>query len=215
MTLVRFIGDVHGKFTRYKRTIRSVDRSIQVGDMGVGFKRYDPYTDSIVNTENPPYDTMVESNARFIRGNHDNPEECKKHSQWIKDGHTETIGDHKVMFIGGAWSIDYEYRTPGISWWEDEQCSQAYLNFLIGEYETYRPDVMVTHDCPTQISNTLHLDAHKPRITTRTDQALQAMFEIHQPKIHLYGHWHQDRDQVINGTRFICLGELSYIDLEL
>lgn len=41
------------------------------------------------------------------------------------------------------------------------------------------------------------------------------MFEMHQPRIWLFGHWHFDFDGVIDGTRFICLGELSYRDLDV
>ena len=42
---MRFIGDVHGKFTQYKRLIADVPASIQVGDMGVGFRRISGYRD--------------------------------------------------------------------------------------------------------------------------------------------------------------------------
>lgn len=37
---MRFIGDVHGKFKSYKTLIKDIPMSIQVGDMGVGFKKY-------------------------------------------------------------------------------------------------------------------------------------------------------------------------------
>jgi len=64
-----FIGDVHGKYQQYKKLIRSSPSTIQVGDMGIGFRRW-PHGEFQTN---PPYDLMVETNARFIRGNHDNP----------------------------------------------------------------------------------------------------------------------------------------------
>ena len=97
--MIRFFGDVHGKFGRYKNLLDSCPYpSIQVGDMGVGFLRW-PHGDP---SPNPPYDRMVAGGHRFIRGNHDSPKVCAKHSQCIPDG---TIEDD-VMFIGGALSID-------------------------------------------------------------------------------------------------------------
>ena len=42
---MRFIGDVHGKYGQYKKLIAEVDSSIQVGDMGVGFRRLGGWRD--------------------------------------------------------------------------------------------------------------------------------------------------------------------------
>jgi len=65
--VIRFIGDVHGKYRPYKRAIAGVPRSIQVGDMGVGFRRTSParYGDP---SANPPHYAMARGDHRFIRG---------------------------------------------------------------------------------------------------------------------------------------------------
>src|SRR5215475_1197882 len=105
-----FIGDVHGKFEPYKRLIKDRRDTIQVGDMGVGFQGW--RNGELVYLTNPPYDRMVEGNHRFIRGNHDNPGVCRQQRQWIADGAVE--GD--MMFVGGAFSIDREWRTEGLDW---------------------------------------------------------------------------------------------------
>lgn len=39
------------------------------------------------------------------------------------------------------------------------------------------------------------------------------MLEIHRPKVWVFGHYHIDKDFELNGTRFICLNELSTIDV--
>jgi len=31
----------------------------------------------------------------------------------------------------------------------------------------------------------------------------------------IFGHWHSNADEVIDGTRFICLNELSYCDIDV
>jgi predicted phosphodiesterase len=193
-----FIGDVHGLYTQYKRIIREHTNTIQVGDMGVGFRRLNGS-----HRENPPYDLMLKKNARFIRGNHDNPEVCRKHSQWIHDGSVED----DMMFVGGAFSIDREYRTKEYSWWEDEELSLSQLVFIHDAYVTIEPACMVTHDCPVTVIK--HMHSHHLFDNSRTQQALEAMWQKHKPKVWVFGHHHKSFDQVIDGTRFVCLDELE------
>ena len=201
---MRFIGDVHGKWDRYKRILKnSPCPTIQVGDMGVGFRDWHGEMRS-----NAPYDLMKEGKHRFIRGNHDNPGVCRNHSQWIADGHIE----NGMMFIGGAFSIDWQYRLEGMSWWRDEELSITELNELLGKYEKEKPEVMVTHDCPETIAALMSPQYHC-EFPSRTRQALNGMLEIHRPKVWLFGHWHRSFDGTVNGTRFLCLNELEVMDV--
>lgn len=207
--IIRFIGDVHGKYRPYRELIRGVPRSIQVGDMGVGFLKWPHGTPSL----NPPYDAMREGDHRFIRGNHDNPGACKRHTQYIPDGTVE----NDMMFIGGAVSIDKAYRIEGYSYWSDEELSLAELNQMVDIYATVRPRIMVTHECPEEVSKVLCERAGwaKFEIGSRTRQAFQSMFETHKPELWIHGHWHLSMDHVVDGTRFICLAELEYKDIDV
>jgi hypothetical protein len=108
VSIIRFIGDVHGRFGQYRRMLKgSPHPTIQVGDMGVGFRRW-PHGEA---DQNPPYDVMAGGGHRFIRGNHDNPGVCARDTQHVPDGTIEG----NVMFVGGALSIDKEYRHEGFS----------------------------------------------------------------------------------------------------
>ncbi len=191
---MRYIGDVHGNrndnMTKYVALTKEVDASIQVGDFGAGF------------TPLPQLDI----NNRFIRGNHDDPAICAASPNWIPDGTSE--GD--TFFVGGAYSIDKDDRTIGIDWWEDEEISWGRLNEIIDDYARIKPRGMVTHDCPRSIAHSLwkHI-----LISSRTANALEAMLNIHQPEIWIFGHYHSSVRETINGTKFICLAELEYIDL--
>jgi hypothetical protein len=219
----RIVGDIHGKVMDYKfyslgigRTRSgkeiSVDRSIQLGDFGMGFAK-SPYWNENMQQwfeDNPGH--------RFIRGNHDDPAVCKTMPGYIPDGRVE---GHS-MFIGGAWSIDHAWRTAGVNWWEDEECSIEQFNQLIDTYTIVRPRVMFTHDCPTeaaielfQKSGLLFGGAGAKLENTRTASALQAMYEIHQPDFWFFGHWHHTVDMKLGNTRFHCLGELDYIDFDI
>ena len=193
--MYHFIGDIHGNtkiVTKYGYRYRQ-DNVIQIGDFGVGF-----------GTEKWPHLPM---NCRFIRGNHDNPNVCKKSPHWINDGHVEvTAKNNKIMFVGGANSIDVGMRTVGIDWWEDEELSYSELNNMINNYEEEKPDVMITHDGPFMIMREMFsVSAHKPVNKNRTSDAFEAMIQIHQPKLWVFGHWHQNKTFDFKDTQFRCV----------
>lgn len=209
---MRAVGDVHGYKYELSLVLNNIPDDItsvvQVGDMGVGFQQGDFWHESLE-------EMLQKVNGRFIRGNHDNPEQCREMKTWIKDGTIE----NDVMFIGGAWSIDYQWRTKGIDLWDDEELSYQELNQMIEIYDYVRPKVMVTHDCPLSVSNKLFIEKGKSlsgtQYKTKTGSAFEEMFKIHKPDLWIFGHWHSDADEVIDGTRFICLSELSYADIDL
>lgn len=209
--IIRIIGDIHGKKYDYEMISTqngSFDKSIQVGDMGVGFGQSDYWHESL-NTH------MKNNNAFFIRGNHDNPSTCREMDNWIIDG---TVQDD-IMFIGGAWSIDHQWRTEGVDWWADEELSQEELNRVIDVYCTVKPKIVISHDTPLEASYEMFIKSGRSfngyeQIETRTGRALQTMFEFHQPKFHFFGHWHDTRLMEIKSTTFICLGECDYADFD-
>jgi len=216
MTLTRIIGDIHGMINDYKGySINSfVGPIIQLGDFGVGFGQSDYWHESI-----DTYNTL--HTARFIRGNHDNPSQCKKMKSWIPDG---TV-DSDVMFIGGAWSIDNPVAPPGwyrrtaeVDWWYDEECSDEQFEKFYNTYVTVKPRVMITHDCPHTIAGEMFWNSgflQGPRYSTRTGNFLQRLFAAHQPDEWYFGHWHKTMQYKSGRTMFQCVGELDYVDVEL
>jgi len=206
----RFIGDIHGKWESYlsNHIMYNCEKSVQIGDFGVGFNSIHQHTDMIKFQHQHP-------SHRFIRGNHDDPAKCiSLMPGYITDGFIED----NVMYIGGAWSIDRHHRTEGVNWWADEELSYSQFNQLIEIYEFMTPDIMVTHDCPSSFSKHHLVDAgrglgtvHYPSIT---GEAFEAMLTIHQPKIWIFGHWHVDLVLKVGDTTFICLDELSYLDVD-
>lgn len=209
MTKIRFIGDVHGKWNRYKKIIQDCPRSIQVGDFGIGF--YNPHTESY---SRPPHDAMAKGDHKFIRGNHDNPTHCRTHPFWISDG--EVIDD-SIFCVGGALSIDKHLRTEGLDWWEREELTYSEFLILTEVYETVKPSVVVTHECPEEVVNHVLRQKNKVKydISSITRQFFDDLLHIHKPDLWVHGHWHFDHHTLIDGVEFIGLGELSYLDLEV
>lgn len=198
MNNFRAIGDVHTMFGEYLHICdESPYPTIQVGDFGIGF------------APNPVPEDKLDQ-WRFIRGNHDNPWTCQYQKNYIQDGHIE----NGMMFIGGAESIDKASRTEGVNWWREEELSYSDFSKLIKVYEAVKPKVMITHDAPETLFQTMFKEKNR-RIygnVTVTRTALEEMFQIHQPKLWICGHYHMTYHKVINDTRFIVLDINQYID---
>lgn len=194
---VTIIGDVHGKYKRYHEIIREKDRhpyTIQLGDFGFNYetlKNVDP------------------KNHVFIGGNHDNYDIIDSCPNYLGDfGYTVNFNKLDFFYYRGAWSIDRIYRTIGIDWWEQEQIGLE--SFLKAKelYAQIKPDVMLSHDCPESIISYL-LPPNSKIYQNNTSWALQSLFEIHQPKVWIFGHYHISWNKIINNTEFRCLNELE------
>lgn len=205
MTII--LGDIHGNLGKLSGVMSSVnDQVLCVGDVGIGFRG--------VGNEPDFSDRFF-----FIRGNHDNPYFCKKHSQFV--------GDYglwnNIFVLGGARSVDKEWRTENINWWRDEELSYAECQLALEAYDSLRPDIIVSHDAPFSIQPELRLAAiaKNPSVAIfgdpkpyPTSMILDAMLEVHRPRIHIFGHWHCSFRKDVEGTRFICLDIFETLDLE-
>lgn len=206
------IGDVHGKTDTYQKIVRRLppgQRSIQIGDMGIGFKG--------VGLHEMPQD------HKWFRGNHDNPTKCRENANYLGDyGY---LPEDKLFWLAGAFSIDRAYRIEGVSWWNDEELSIEELGKAVNLYEEMKPEYVLTHECPSEAAIFMlqsligeYFDAKKDCTNSRTAQALQLMYEIHQPKEWVFGHYHVDKTFHLkqdSRTKFTCVAELSQYVLEL
>lgn len=218
------VGDVHGKTVALEQIVQSASGKLvfQIGDMGLGFS-------GVTLSEEYSHDRF-----RFIRGNHDSPRACKDHPNYA--GEFGYLFEQELFFLGGAWSIDQAYRVEGVSWWRDEEQSIEALNAALNLYLDVKPRFVVTHEAPScaaynTISNVIFPPTPKNLITvphdekyreykkavgfadTRTSQALQQMFESHEPELWVFGHYHVNREFQIGHTKFRCLAELSMMEI--
>jgi predicted phosphodiesterase len=207
---IRVISDVHGKKWDYCKIAKEVDFTVQLGDLDFN------------------YDWLYAldaDNHKVIAGNHDNyakmtPEDEKFMYQtphFLGDFGTYTLGGVEFFFVRGGRSIDEEYRTLGIDYWPEEQLNYHQSYLAIDKYRQIKPRIMITHECPTSIIDYVSKGTTwkgQPIRPSHTANLLQTLFELHQPEIFIFGHHHRHFDMVINKTRFICLPELGYFDLE-
>lgn len=202
-----FIGDVHGYFEEYFNHLKvfGSQKSIQLGDFGFGFGKNIPGS--------------WDMNHRFIRGNHDDPAACNAHPNHLGN---YGVTEDGIFFVGGGYSIDatwrksvqHEYSYP--IWWEDEEIAESEFEKILKLYETTKPKIVVSHDCPSEIRVTLPTIKNSSSFRNRTsDGLLSAMFKVHSPELWVFGHYHESFDLLsIEGTRFVCLKELEVFEYE-
>ena len=201
--MLRVIGDIHGNYKKYGQLISLARQSICVGDMGFDYK---------------PLNQFDPTNHKIIGGNHDNYD--------IIDMVPHNLGDYGVFesiigpifFIRGAWSIDRAYRTAGVDWWEAEQLSYYQLQSAIKAYRASQAPIIITHEAPLslvphvtnpEIARSFGYDDIVP---TRTNLALDTIYQTKPPKLWVFGHYHTNR--VIQGNCMaICVGETRAIDI--
>ena len=202
------IGDIHARFNYYLDLVRNADTpTIQVGDFGLGFG-------NVTANDEPK---QIPGDNWFIRGNHDNPEVCRKHPNYLGDYGYKKEWD--LFYCGGADSIDKQQRLIGYDWWPDEELDyQTLNNQVLPLFEATRPRLVVTHTCPTKVLmkvlNGVDNGWGRPK-PQRTERALQAMFEVYQPTLWVFGHFHRAFDTRMDGTRFVCLNTYQVMEVEM
>lgn len=192
------IGDVHQKIYSYYAAIkRHGGRSIQVGDFGFGeyHKWHLEHLDSNLH--------------KIVFGNHED-------YNYLYHPHSLSNfsydAQESLMTIRGAFSIDAWKRIEGIDLFaQQEQLSYMEMRRAVALAEEQKPRIIISHDCPEEVrASFFGIDPKiNPRDKSITTQGLQGLFEIHQPDLWVFGHYHKSKDEIVNGTRFICLAELE------
>lgn len=222
--MLRVIGDVHGNGLVYKNIAKKANEqgfaTLQLGDMG--FER--------------TYNAILEDKEfdlnqnKFFRGNHDcyDYENYDKYPEKFAQfnlgefGNTQ-LGGVPFYFVRGAFSIDFQNRTPGVNYFYNEELPHKMFQALIDQYAAVKPSIMITHECPDFLGKGTPLKTDwilkefgfdPLTFNTRTGLLLQHLYEIHQPDLWVFGHYHKKWEQVAGPTRFICVPELDSVDIE-
>lgn len=187
MPNVTLIGDIHG--TINKKDLM-VPNSIQLGDLDLfGYDQW--------SFDQPRY---------FIDGNHDNfpllntnsdnLQEINNNLFYIPRGYI----NGKVLFIGGAFSIDHRIRTIGFDLHLEECLTKLQFDKIINKQ--YEIEVVIAHDFPFFV--------YKKRLSLLMGnmshaQGLEIIFSKFRPKLWINGHHHVYQEDVIEGCKFITV----------
>jgi hypothetical protein len=222
--MLRVIGDVHAQVDRenlvargarpYAEIIADAEWSIQIGDMGDG-ESYD-YLRAHVDA----------GRHRFFPGNHDHYDQLPPHC--LGDSGAVSWGAVDFFFIRGAASIDRErlkqlgHKLGRTLWFEQEELTDEQMAAAEEAYLVSRPKIVLSHDAPAEMArfawqNAALYRAPDPAASfapSRTNDFLTRLWNQHPPELWIFGHHHHDWQYRDGPTRFECVGELSYVDID-
>ena len=210
------IGDLHQKHQEYLHLISKMDYSVQIGDFGFN------------------YDVLKEVDStkhKFFFANHDNynlfiETQCGPN---LSNAVGHNLGNYgqvshggvEFFFIRGGHSIDKKYRKEWIDWFPCEELDTTHQRDCLEEYSRVLPEIVLTHEPPLVAKNALFTNTsliesfgYLPTWASNTQKFLNELWKIHQPKLWIFGHMHQNREVKIEQTFFLCLAELAYAEIK-
>jgi len=113
----------------------------------------------------------------------------------------------KVMFMGGAESVDKASRTIGIDWFPDEVISHADVMGLDYEGDV---DIVVSHTCPREFDLEM-VDKHEMYIRDCSRMALSYVLHKYMPKLWYFGHWHIHKKGNYKGCEWTAMSCMQNI----
>jgi hypothetical protein len=229
-TTVALAGDWHGNINWVQKAIpfarRSGIRTIyQVGDLGFWGER--PGTGFRATLEF--WLTQADINLVVTPGNHEDwvaldklfaedpgqPLRLEPHVWVLPRGYRWSHGSRSFVSLGGAPSIDLEYRTPLKSWWPSEAITDADVDTVVAGGHA---EIMLVHDAPSagteavrnirETSDTQGLWSVKALAYAddgmhKLDRAVTGV----QPRLLVHGHFHvQDSIVLESGLRVVSMG---------
>ena len=208
-------GDFHGRFEELYGRLEKIQEKqsavIILGDSG--FNYYLNKTDKKLKTKVSEYGFKI----YCVRGNHEErpenvPGMIEVYDEDVKgvvymepdfpliryflDGGEYEIEGYSVLTIGGAYSVDKDYRLlRGWKWFYDEQLHKeerkAIFDFVKGKHY----DLVLTHTCPESLQP---VDLFLPMIDqSKVDKTMEIYLEAVKDHIDwnvwLFGHFHASR----------------------
>jgi len=125
---------------------------------------------------------------------------------YMPRGSIYTLPDGRnIMFMGGAFSIDKEYRRIGIDWFPEETITQKDLMGL----PDVKVDVLISHTCSKELLPEM-LRVNPWKTTDPSNDALSEVWKQYKPDLWYFGHWHQYKTGTLETTRWYCLGATGF-----
>lgn len=228
-------GDWHAGATHAKRTIEraaelGIERICQVGDFGY-WPRFDEGRAFLESTAAHAVEHGV--SIWFCDGNHEDHDELPHQSAadplelapsvyWVPRGTVVEWNQRRLLFFGGAVSIDQDSRISGWTWFANEIPSngQWARAAAVGNV-----DVVIAHDTvpdmPVKGLPPLSIPWSARKRAAEHRRRLRTLCRDLEPSWWFHGHFHQRSSAVFWGTRFESLGhdrgdfEASYVVFDL
>ena len=214
---IGILGDAHGDLDHVLRvssamSARDIRTLLVLGDFG--FIWPGSNWDNVVSKLSKRLLARNQS-LFFVDGNHENFRRLYRFPigpdglRWIRPniahvprGYRTRLASGRTMAaLGGATSIDVEYRRDGISWWPQESITEAELD-AVGEEPA---ELLVGHDAPLNLPALDRWLAHTADewSSSGRDYAIAGRRMFHRgflqvrPALYVGGHYHHHTDETI------------------
>lgn len=230
--MIYFTGDIHGspyklqKFCK-KKNLTKEDIIVILGDVGANY--YENIKDDFVKQQLNDLGVTV----FCIHGNHEQrPERLPTYKEklwnsgtvyyeeefpkllFAKDGEIFTLNGLKYLVIGGAYSVDKDYRIMrGFKWFSNEQPNDKTKKRVEEQLRENRVDVILSHTCPHKYEpHEMFLPGlDQSKIDKSTELWLDTIEDKFGYSAWLCGHWHTDKH--IDKIHFLYNSFMSEPDL--
>jgi len=213
MQKVLITGDIHMEFGRLNDLLnkKTADLVICCGDFG-----YWPN----ISWGAPLTNIKLQGTQKVLwcDGNHEDHWSLKERETdelapgiiYMPRGSTYTLDDGRtIMFMGGADSIDKQWRKLGVDWFPEEIITPADL--MDHPIKDLKVDIFITHTCPNEL--VLDMIKHYPEKKFEpSNYALSNLWKMYKPDLWFFGHWHHYKEGVMMGTRWYGLSAPGFGD---
>jgi Icc-related predicted phosphoesterase len=223
---VAFVGDTHGNTKSLVNQLKVIN-SLGIytvficGDFGIwggysGSQFLNDINRTLRNLDMKMYVTL---------GNHENYDMVDNHEKdsdgvmWFRENicvfprpYRFTLNGMSVLSLGGAPSIDFEYRTLGYDWWAGEFITS---NEACEAVDGGHADIMITHDAPDNgtVAVQTIIDSNPYGFSTRARKyaehgrhMMSSVVASVQPDLLIHGHYHvSDKGMMPHGGDIFSL----------
>lgn len=200
-------GDTHGTLARFKdnfyhENVKRGDYVIIAGDAGIFFTNGPGHKKKINEIKTYPFTLL------WVDGNHENHDwidslpvtlwnggkvhKITDNCYHLMRGQVYTIDGRTFFTMGGADSIDKQWRVEGLTWWRREMPSWEEYNEALDNLAEHnnKVDYIITHAAPDNILYQIN-----PRFTQ--DSLTHFLYEIEKNiefKHWYFGHYHDQKE---------------------
>lgn len=216
-SMLAIMGDVHGEWWALSLFAKRAEKLgvkalIQVGDFGFGR--------GLMELQELNIDIYA------IGGNHESwpmlrehdlktePVRMSKNVWYVPRGCSFEVDGRRVLGVGGAASIDYNYRTAGKSWFPADEI--VLFEHVEKALKTPAPDIIVTHTIPETVLKRL-LPGPTPNFGQSKDwfdpsgAALDLLLEKYPQTPWYAGHFHKEMKDPLSGIRVLNIDEVIVV----
>jgi predicted phosphodiesterase len=205
-------GDIHGDFKKFNNIINNIscDTVIQIGDFG-----YFPN----LKSHSYPNNINTKKSVYFIDGNHEDHIslqelvnlEIYNDVKYIPRGSILELNGTNILCIGGAASIDKQFRTFMVDWFPQEEITMSDYYKIPKDV---RIDIVLSHTSPMEFVLPNLIPFHD-----NSRNILSQILKEYKPKKWWFGHFHMNvENKFIHEcgaeTEWVCLSHLQNIKKE-